>query len=106
MRLGILIETNEPEKAWNAVRLGNAALKKGHAVKIFLMSAGVEAPTLDAEPYSAKAQFEAFTFAGGLVLACGTCLSSRNQGESEACPKSTMVDCLEMVEWADKTLTF
>ena len=42
MRLGIIIETNEPEKAWNAVRFGNAALKQGHEVKIFLMSAGVE----------------------------------------------------------------
>ena len=106
MKLGILIETNEPEKAWNATRLANAALKKGHAVKIFLMSAGVEAPTLDAEPYSAKAQFEAFTFAGGLVQACGTCLNSRDQGKSEVCPRSTMADCLEMVEWADKLLTF
>jgi uncharacterized protein involved in oxidation of intracellular sulfur len=36
MRLGIIIETNEPEKAWNGVRFGNAALKQGHEVKIFL----------------------------------------------------------------------
>lgn len=32
MKLGIKIETNEPEKAWNGVRFGNAALKQGHEV--------------------------------------------------------------------------
>jgi len=42
MKFGIIIGTNEPEKAWNAARLGNTALKQGHEVKIFLMNAGVE----------------------------------------------------------------
>lgn len=42
MKIGIILETNEPEKAWNGVRFGNAALKQGHEVKIFLMSASVE----------------------------------------------------------------
>ena len=106
MKLGILIETNEPEKAWNAVRFANAALKKGHSVRIFLMSAGVEAAHLDAEPYSAKAQLETFAFAGGIIQACGTCLRARDQGESEVCPLSTMAECLEMAEWADKVITF
>ncbi len=27
-------------------------------------------------------------------------------GGSEACPMSTMVDCVKVVEWADKTVTF
>jgi uncharacterized protein involved in oxidation of intracellular sulfur len=39
MRIGIVLETNEPEKAWNGVRLANAALRQGHKVKLFLMSA-------------------------------------------------------------------
>jgi len=26
--------------------------------------------------------------------------------DTTTCPVSTMVDCLEMVEWADKVLTF
>ena len=45
MKLGIIIETNEPEKEWNRVRFGNAALKQGHEVKIFLISAGVVIPS-------------------------------------------------------------
>jgi uncharacterized protein involved in oxidation of intracellular sulfur len=31
---------------------------------------------------------------------------SRQQKESEACPISTMIDCLNMVEWAEKVITF
>jgi uncharacterized protein involved in oxidation of intracellular sulfur len=52
------------------------------------------------------AQVEAFHEAGGEILACGTCLKSRNMDGSEVCPLSTMIDCLKIVEWADKTVTF
>ena len=106
MRLGIIIETNEPEKAWNAVRFGNAALKQGHEVKIFLMSAGVEIENITQEKYNAKAQLEEFARHNGVILACGTCLKSRNQSETDVCPISIMVDCVDMVEWADKVVSF
>ena len=36
MKLAIILETKEHEKAWNAFRFGVAALKKGHQVKFFL----------------------------------------------------------------------
>lgn len=106
MKLGIIIETNEPEKAWNSVRFGNAALKQGHAVKIFLISAGVEIESIASGKYNAKAQLEEFARNHGVILACGTCLKARNQSESDICPMSTMVDCVSMVEWADKVVTF
>ena len=106
MNLGIIIETNEPEKAWNGVRFGNTALKKGHDVKIFLMSAGVEIESIVHEKYNAKEQIDEFVLNNGIVLACGTCISSRGQESSDVCPISTMADCLEMVEWADKVITF
>lgn len=35
MKLGIILETKEPEKAWNAFRFASAALVKGHDVKVF-----------------------------------------------------------------------
>jgi uncharacterized protein involved in oxidation of intracellular sulfur len=106
MKIGIIIETNEPEKAWNGVRFGNTALKKGHEVKIFLMSAGVEIESIVQDKYNAKNQIEEFIKNKGTVLACGVCIKSRNQGESDVCPISTMIDCLGMVEWADKVITF
>ncbi len=106
MKIGIIIETNESEKAWNGVRFGNAALTQGHEAKIFLMSAGVEIEGIVHSKYNAKKQIDEFIRNKGTVLACGTCLKSRNQDESEVCPISTMIDCLGMVEWADKVVTF
>jgi len=106
MKFGILIETNEPEKAWNGVRFANASLKAGHEVKIFLMSAGVEIEGITGGKYDAKKQLDDFAGAGGTVLACGTCIKARNSEGTEVCPISTMNDCVAMVEWADKVITF
>ncbi len=99
MRIGIVLETNEPEKAWNAVR-------QKHEVKVFLMSAGVEVESIVDEKFNAKKQLDEFLANQGVVLARGTCIKSRQQKESETCPISTMIDCLKMVEWADKVITF
>ena len=106
MRIGIVLETNEPEKAWNGMRFANTALRQGHEVKVFLMSAGVEVESIVHEKYNAKKQLDEFMENKGIVLACGTCIKSRRQKKSEACPISTMMDCLNMVEWADKVVTF
>lgn len=35
MKLGIILETKEPEKAWNAFRFANAAIVKGQMLKFF-----------------------------------------------------------------------
>lgn len=106
MKIGIILESNEPEKAWNGVRFAFTALSHGHEVKLFLMSAGVEAESITHEKFNVRDQLHKFIENQGMVLACGTCIKSRNQAESEACPISTMVDCLKMVEWADKVVTF
>ena len=106
MKIGIILETNEPEKAWNGIRFGSAALGRGHEVKLFLMSAGVEVESIVHERYNARKQLDDFAQNRGVILACGTCIKSRNQAESDVCPISTMVDCVDMVEWADKVITF
>jgi uncharacterized protein involved in oxidation of intracellular sulfur len=106
MKFGIIIETNEPEKAWNGVRFANASLKVGHEVKIFLMSAGVEIESITHEKFNAKKQIDDFVANGGTVFACGTCIKARNSEGTEICPISTMNDCIKMVEWADRVITF
>jgi uncharacterized protein involved in oxidation of intracellular sulfur len=106
MKVGIIIETNNPEKAWNAGRFGNAALAQRHEVKIFLMGAGVEIENIVHEKFNAREQIEEFLKSEGVVLACGTCIKLRNQNETDGCPLSTMLDCVNMVEWADKIVTF
>jgi len=88
------------------VRFGNVALKRGHEVKIFLISAGVEIENITHEKYNAQAQLLEFAKNNGVILACGTCLKSRNLSETDVCPMSTMIDCVNMVEWADKVVSF
>jgi uncharacterized protein involved in oxidation of intracellular sulfur len=106
MKIGIILETNEPEKAWNGVRFANTALKQGHEVRLFLMSAGVEAESITHEKFNVRDQLHEFAEHKGTILGCGTCIKGRGQNESDVCPISTMVDCLDMVEWADKVVTF
>ncbi len=106
MKLGIIIETKEPEKSWNAMRFAVASRDRGHEVKVFLMGEAVEIENLYHAKYDAAAQVDLFHQAGGQLLACGTCLKSRSMDGSEVCPLSTMNDCIEVVEWADKTVTF
>jgi sulfur relay (sulfurtransferase) complex TusBCD TusD component (DsrE family) len=106
MKIGIIIETKEFEKAWNALRFANTASRNGHEVKVFLMGEAVECENQVHEKYNVKEQLEAFAAAGGVVFACGTCLKSRGLEGTETCPVSTMTDCLNMVEWADKLLSF
>ena len=106
MKIGIILETKEYEKAWNAFRFANTALKSVHEVKVFLLGEAVECEQLIHEKYNVAEQLKTFVEDRGAVLACGTCLKSRNMEGSEACPISTMNDCLEMVVWADKVVTF
>ncbi len=106
MKIGIILETKEPEKAWNAFRFANTALKQNHKVKLFLMGEAVECEGMTHEKYNVSEQWELFERNNGEILACGTCLKSRQLDDATVCPVSTMVDCLEMVIWADKTVTF
>jgi len=106
MKTGIIIETKEFEKAWNAFRFAVTAKKLGNEVKVFLMGEAVECEGMTHEKYNVDEQLKLFVSIGGEILACGTCLKSRQLNGSENCPVSTMVDCVDMVNWADKVVTF
>ncbi len=66
----------------------------------------VEAESITHEKFNVRDQIHSFVEKNGILLACGTCIKARNQPESEVCPVSTMNDCLNMVEWADKVVSF
>ncbi|HLD57916.1 MAG TPA: DsrE family protein [archaeon] len=106
MKLGIIIGVNEPEVVWNAFRFGNTALNSNHVVKVFLMNKGVEVEGIRDKKYNVKEQLDTFTKNKGQILACGTCLKSREKEGSKICPISTMRDLLKLVEESDKVLTF
>jgi len=106
MKFGIIIGTNEAEVVWNALRFGNTSLKADHEVKVFLINKGVEIEDIKDEKYNVKEQADLFIENKGQILACGTCLKSRQKEGSNVCPISTMKDLLKLVEESDKVLTF
>jgi uncharacterized protein involved in oxidation of intracellular sulfur len=106
MKIGIILETKEYEKAWNAFRFAVTAIKEKHEVKLFLMGEAVECEGLTHEKFNVDEQLKKFVEIGGELLACGTCLKSRQLNEFDACPISTMIDCVNVVVWADKVVTF
>jgi uncharacterized protein involved in oxidation of intracellular sulfur len=106
MKIGIVISTEEPETAWNAFRFANFAAKQGDSVRVFLIGRGVEYEKASTAKFDAAAQARDFLKAGGAVFACGTCLKSREQKESDICPVSTMKDLYDLVKESEKLLTF
>lgn len=106
MKLGIIIETKEAEKSWNAFRFANACLNRKHEVKVFLMGEAVECELIQDEKYTTPKEMKKYLDADGILFACGTCIKSRKLEDQTVCPISTMDDCVDLVEWADKVVTF
>lgn len=107
MKLGIILQSNKQEHAWNTFRLGITALKANHQVEIFLMNEGSELDIIpDTKDFDISAKVEEFKKLTGEIYACGTCLKTRGKEESKVCPISTMSDLLKMVESSDKVLVF
>ncbi len=107
MKFGIILNTNDAETCWNCFRFGNEALKGNHAVTVFLLGKGVEVKDVKDEKFPfIEGTIKKFLSAGGSILACGTCLKSRDKEGSNVCPVSTMGELLMLVEESDKILTF
>ena len=107
MKLGLILQSNKPEHAWNTFRLGITALKAGHQVEIFLMNEGSELDTIpDTKDFDISTKVAEFKELKGEIYACGTCLKVRSKEESKICPVSTMSDLLKMIEDSDKVLVF
>jgi uncharacterized protein involved in oxidation of intracellular sulfur len=107
MKLGIIISQTNPETNWNAFRLANFAIKEGDEVNIFLVGEGVEYEAANSEKFNIQEEVVEFLKSEkAKILACGTCLKSRNQEATNSCPMSSMKDLYKLVQDSDKILTF
>ena len=106
MRIGIIISSNDAETCWNALRYANFALGQKDEVKVFFMGKGVEYQKISTDKFNTVEQAEKFMQSGGKIYACGTCIKSRDQGDSEMCPINTMKDMYEIVRDSDRVVTF
>ena len=106
MKIGVIISSNDAETSWNALRYANFCLVQKDEVKVFLTGKGVEYQKISTDKFNTTEQAEKLLQAGGKILACGTCIKSREQEGSEMCPISTMKDMYEIVKESDKVVTF
>src|SRR4030043_1774774 len=103
MKLAIIINSNDPETAWNALRLGNTALGAGHEVSLFHMGSGVEIEEIRSEKFNVAEVLGNFVKGKGNLLACGTCLKIRHQGTG-VCPVSSMPQLVQLIDNSDKVV--
>lgn len=106
MKLAIVLYSNDPETVWNAFRLAEYSIKKDDKVDVFLLARGVECESLDGNGFDVSAKMQSLVEAGGRISACGTCLELRKKSASEYCPMSTMADLYEIIQQADRLVTF
>lgn len=106
MKIGMIIATNDAETCWNALRYANFALGKKDEVKVFFMGKGVEYQTIGTDKFNPVEQADKLIEAGGRIMACGSCIKSRDQAGNDMCPISTMQDMYDIVRESDKVVTF
>ena len=106
MKLGLVLSNNDPETAFNALRLANFSVAQGDAVTLFLLGKGVELDQIGSDKFDVRGQAEALLKAGGRIAACGTCLRLRAKEGSEVCPLSTMKDLYELLRESDRVVSF
>jgi len=106
MKIGIVISVNDAETCWNALRYANYCLSQNDTVKVFFMGKGVEYQNMSTKKFNTVEQAEMVIQNNGELYACGSCIKSREQKESEICPISTMKDMYEIVQESDKVVSF
>lgn len=107
MKLGIIISQTNPETVWNAFRLANFAINQDDEVKIFLIAEGVEYESGSSEKFNILEQASEFLKSEKAeILACATCLNSRNQAPTNTCPVSSMKELYSLTKECDKIITF
>lgn len=107
MKLAIILTTNNSETNWNALRLANFSISKGDEVVIFLSGAGVEYEFGDSEKFNIKEQTKMFLQSDRAhIMACGTCMKSRDQEGSSTCPINGLSDLYNLTLSSDKVISF
>lgn len=105
-KIGIVLSSDDPETAWNAFRFANYAQRKGDTVSVFLLGKGVEAPGIKDKEFDVSGMMLEYTDGGGKIMACGTCLASRNKEGSKLCPVSSLSDLYALIKTSNIVLTF
>ncbi len=102
----IVVNTEDQETAWNALRVANYALAAGESVSVFLLGKGVTVAQERGEPFDVYGLLQKFSDNGGKVYACKACLRLHKIEPSQSCPVGTLKILYDLIKEADKVLTF
>ena len=111
MKVLVIISSKDPETIWNAFRFASTTLLFDNQSTVFLLGAGVEAPTLGTIRFDIREQMDMFREQGGNLIGCGVCCETRKDTmpylESELnCELGSMQQLYALTSEADKVLTF
>ncbi len=107
MKLTIILSTNHAETNWNAFRFANLALSKSDHVSVFLTGEGVEYANSTSSQFNVREQVEKFLRSeNAQIIACGTCMTARKQGNSKECPEGGIEDLYHLIAESDKVISF
>ena len=106
MKLGIILTTKDYEMIWNALRVATEAKNRNHEVRVFLMGEAMDLENLTHNKFDVMAQISSFISAGGKFIVRGEIPIDIKTKEAEKLVSSAMNNCIEVIEWADKVVTF
>ena len=111
MKFSIVIHSKDPETVWNAFRFASTSMVYDNEVTVFLLGAGVEAPTLSTLKYDVREQLEIYRETGGNIIGCGVCCENRKDEmplleEELQCEMGSMQQLYTLIAEADKVVTF
>jgi uncharacterized protein involved in oxidation of intracellular sulfur len=106
MKLGIIINSNDPETAWNALRLGSSALDEGHKVSVFLLGSGVEIEKLKDGRFDLTELLKKYARKDIGLLGCSACMRLRRLDDPGVILKSSLTELLGIITSSDHVVTF
>ncbi|MDL2313725.1 DsrE family protein [Desulfovibrio sp. OttesenSCG-928-C14] len=106
MNILLMINTNDPEIKWNAVRFGTVLLEEDHEVTIFLNGPGATLYEGDSEIFPIRALTKTFCLSEGVLLACGKCMDLHGVSEDEYIKRSNMKELHAALMGADKIVSY
>ena len=111
----LIILSNPPydgsDVAWNALRLADTAVERGHDVRLFLINDGVDAarPAPSGSEFELSEMVSKLTQQGAHVLLCGTCMNRCGLSDADAVQgteRGSMDNLVTWIEESDRVVTF
>lgn len=115
----MLLVVNDPpygtERAYNALRLASAVLKRdpGTELRVFLVgdaaSCAKQGQAVPQGYYNVEVMLRAVARRGGTIGVCGTCMDARgikDEELAEGTTRSSLDEWAEWTLWADKVIVF